>query len=285
MESAKKSAQNPAEPGPSHGFRGTPCYLSPMKPFAEELEFALSLADESRRILRGHFGSQMKVEWKGDSTPVTRADRETEEFLRERMSRVTPEYGVIGEEFGSEPGSSGRQWVVDPIDGTKAFIHGVPLFGTLIALLDNGKPVLGLIDLPALEERIWARIGGGCFRNGTPCRVSSVASVEEALLLDGSATTMERLGYGETWGALRRKARLHRGWGDCYGHFLVATGGAEVMADPVVEIWDIAPMAVLLPEAGGRFTSLSGSESILERSGLSSNGLLHDAVVRALNPK
>jgi histidinol-phosphatase len=259
-----------------------------MKPYADELEFALTLADESRRILRGHFGSQMKVEWKGDNTPVTRADRETEELLRARMAEVTPDYGIIGEEFGSEAGSSGRQWVVDPIDGTKAFIHGVPLFGTLIALLDNGKPVIGLIDLPALGaggERIWASLGGGCYRNGTPCRVSSVASVDEALLLDGSTSTMERLGHGETWGALRRKAHLHRGWGDCYGHFLVATGSAEVMADPIVEIWDIAPMAVLLPEAGGRFTSLSGADSILERSGLSTNGLLHAEVVSALNPK
>jgi myo-inositol-1(or 4)-monophosphatase len=140
---------------------------------------------------------------------------------------------------------------------------------------------LGLIDLPALGETLWAVKGGGCFRNGIPCRVSAVAQVEEALLLDGSATTMERLGYGPAWADLRRRARLHRGWGDCYGHFLVATGAAEVMADPVVEIWDIAPMAVILPEAGGRFTSLLGHDGVTHRSGLSTNGLLHDEVVQA----
>lgn len=253
-----------------------------MEKYHDALGFALSLADASRVILRRHFGSHLAVEWKGDNTPVTLADRAVEEELRTRMARETPGYGVIGEEFGHEPGGGEYEWVVDPIDGTKAFIHGVPLFGTLIALLEKGEPVLGIIDLPALGERVWATRGGGCFRNGAPCRVSSVDRLDEALLLDGSATTMERLGYGPAWAELRRAARLHRGWGDCYGHFLVATGAAEVMADPVVEIWDIAPMAVILPEAGGRFTAFGGNMSITERSGISSNGLLHETVRSAL---
>lgn len=250
--------------------------------YREELEFALSLADESRRILLGHFGSGMKVEWKGDNTPVTLADRAAEEALRKRMAKRTPAYGVVGEEFGSEPGTGDREWVIDPLDGTKAFIHGVPLFGTLIALLEKGRPVLGILDLPALGERLHATLGGGCFRNGSICRVSPIDRIEDALILDGSPTTMERTAHGPAWARLRERARLHRGWGDCYGHFLVATGSAEVMADPVVEIWDVAPMAVIVPEAGGRFTSLAGKESIRERSGLSTNGLLHDEVVNQL---
>ncbi|MCD6025433.1 MAG: putative histidinol-phosphate phosphatase [Fibrobacteria bacterium] len=248
----------------------------------EELAFALSLADDSRGILLKHFGTGMAVEWKGDNTPVTLADRAAEEALRNRIAKATPGYGIIGEEFGSEAGSVDREWVIDPIDGTKAFIHGVPLFGTLIALLEKGEPVVGLIDLPALGQRVYATRGGGCFLNGNPCGVSKVARLEEALILDGSVTTMERLGHGLAWAELRRKARLHRGWGDCYGHFLVATGAAEVMADPVVEIWDIAPMAVILPEAGGRFTGLLGTPGIHNRSGLSSNGLLHDVVTAGL---
>lgn len=251
----------------------------------EELGFALSLADDSRRILRGHFGSGLKVEWKGDNTPVTLADRAVEETLRKRMLEATPGYGIWGEEFGREGGGSGKEWVIDPLDGTKAFIHGVPLFGTLIALLEEGVPVIGLIDLPVLGERVWATRGGGAFRNGSPCRVSSVSRLEEALLLDGSITTMERLGHGAAWAGLRNRARLHRGWGDCYGHFLVATGGAEVMADPVVEAWDIAPMAVILPEAGGRFSGFSGGDGIAERTGLSTNGILHDEVMEALSAK
>lgn len=259
-----------------------------MNAYRAELEFALSLADESRRILRGHFrpgGSGLAVDWKGDNTPVTLADRSVEETLRGRMLKETPGYGIWGEEFGRETGSTGREWVIDPLDGTKAFIHGVPLFGTLIALLDQGTPVLGLIDLPVLGERVWATRGGGAFRNGQPCRVSAVSRLEEALLLDGSITTMERLGHGPAWAGLRRRARLHRGWGDCYGHFLVAVGAAEVMADPIVEAWDIAPMAVILPEAGGRCTAFSGGDGIAERSGISSNGLLHDEVVEAFRTK
>ena len=252
-----------------------------MTPYSEELVFALSLADESRRILRTHFGTNLQVEWKGDNTPVTRADRETEEAIRVRLAKATPDYGIIGEEFGQEAGLIDREWVIDPIDGTKAFIHGVPLFGTLIALLEKGEPILGIIDLPILGERVHATRGGGCFRNGKPCRVSTVHELKDALILDGSATTMERLGHGPAWAGLREQARLHRGWGDCYGHFLVATGAAEVMADPIVEIWDIAPLGVILPEAGGRFTSFDGNESIRDRSGLSTNGHLHDVVLKA----
>ncbi len=142
--------------------------------------------------------------------------------------------------------------------------------------------MLGIIARPALGERVHAARGGGCFRNGKSCRVSSIGKLEEALLLDGSITTMERLGHGAAWAALRQKARLHRGWGDCYGHFLVATGAAEVMADPVVEIWDIAPMGVILPEAGGRFTSFQGRAGIQDRSGISTNGLLHETVLKEL---
>ena len=256
-----------------------------MYDYADALDFALSLADDSRGILRRHFGSGLTVEWKGDNTPVTLADKTVEEGMRIRMLKETPGYGIWGEEFGREPGKTGREWVVDPLDGTKAFIHGVPLFGTLIALLDAGVPVLGVIDLPILGERVYAIRGGGAFRNGSPCRVSSVARIDEALLLDGSITTMERLGHGPAWAGLRARARLHRGWGDCYGHFLVATGAAEVMADPVVEAWDVAPMAVILPEAGGRFSAFSGGDGIAERTGLSSNGRLHDEVQKVLSAK
>jgi len=253
-----------------------------MSPFHEELEFALSLTDDSRRIILSHYGSQLKVEWKGDASPVTLADKGTEEVLRNRIQKTMPGSGIIGEEFGHEPGSTNREWVIDPIDGTKAFIHGVPLFGTLIAMLENGEPVLGIIDLPVLGQRVYATRGGGCFLNGKPCSVSDVEKLEDALILDGCITTMESLGYGPAWAKLRKQARLHRGWGDCYGHYLVATGAAEVMADPTAEIWDLAPMAVILPEAGGRFTSFKGRNSIRDRSGLSTNGKLHDEVLRAL---
>lgn len=258
-----------------------------MTAYREETELALAMAREAGKIILPHFreAASLRVETKADNSPVTVADRSAEEALRNLMEKHTPGYGIIGEEFGSTAGRADREWVIDPIDGTKAFIHGVPLFGTLLALLEAGRPVVGVISLPALGQIMHASRGGGCFLDGAPCRASAVARVEDSLLLDGSATTMERLGHGPAWAALRKRAKLHRGWGDCYGHMLVACGRAEAMVDPIVSIWDVAPMAVILPEAGGRFSALSGSDSITEGSGVSSNGRIHDEVLAGMRGK
>jgi myo-inositol-1(or 4)-monophosphatase len=253
-----------------------------MSAYREETELALHMAAEAKKIILAYFQTGLQVESKSDNSPVTIADRKSEEAVRAIMGKHTPGYGIIGEEFGTRTGTADREWVIDPIDGTKAFIHGVPLFGTLLALLEKGKPVVGVIALPALGHVLHASLGAGASLDGKPCRVSAVAALEDALLLDGSIGTMERLGHGPAWAALRARAKLHRGWGDCYGHFLVATGRAEAMVDPIVSIWDIAPMAIILPEAGGRFTSLSGSDSIAENSGISSNGRVHEEIVKGL---
>ncbi len=251
--------------------------------YREETELALRMAAEAKRIVLGYFQTGLQVETKSDNSPVTIADRKSEEALRALMEKHTPGYGIIGEEFGTQAGRADREWVIDPIDGTKAFIHGVPLFGTLLALLENGKPVVGVIALPALGHVLHASLGGGAWLDGKPCRVSGVDRIEDSLLLDGSASTMERLGHGPAWTALRTRAKLHRGWGDCYGHFLVAAGRAEAMVDPIVSVWDVAPMAIILPEAGGRFSALSGRDAITENSGVSSNGLVHDEILRGLS--
>lgn len=253
-----------------------------MAAYREELELALRMAEEAGRAILPYFQTTLQVETKADNSPVTLADRKAEELLRGLMRKHTPDYGIIGEEFGGEPTGKGREWVIDPIDGTKAFIHGVPLFGTLLALLEEGRPVVGVCAVPALGHVLAASLGGGCSLDGKPCKVSEAATVEESLLLDGSSTTMERLGHGPAWSALRKRARLHRGWGDCYGHLLVAAGRAEAMVDPIVSIWDVAPFAVILPEAGGRFTSLSGKDSILEKSGVSSNGRIHEEILAGM---
>jgi histidinol-phosphatase len=250
--------------------------------YREETGLALRMAEEAGKIILGYFQTAIQVETKKDNSPVTIADRKSEEALRALMEKHTPGYGIIGEEFGTQSGTVDREWVIDPIDGTKAFIHGVPLFGTLIALLEKGKPVVGVISLPALGQVMHASLGGGCFLDGNPCRVSSAARVEDSLLLDGSISTMERLGHGPAWSALRARAKLHRGWGDCYGHLLVACGRAEAMVDPIVSIWDVAPMAIILPEAGGRFTSITGKDSITEASGISSNGWIHEEILRGM---
>jgi histidinol-phosphatase len=255
-----------------------------MTAYREEAELALEMAREAGRIILPHFraAASLRVETKADNSPVTIADRNAEEALRKLMEKHTPGYGIIGEEFGATAGRADREWVIDPIDGTKAFIHGVPLFGTLLALLEDGEPVVGVISLPALGQVMHASKGGGCRLDGAPCRVSTAARVEDSLLLDGSATTMERLGHGPAWAALRKRAKLHRGWGDCYGHMLVACGRAEAMVDPIVSIWDVAPLGVILPEAGGRFSAFSGRNSITENSGISSNGLIHGEILAGL---
>jgi myo-inositol-1(or 4)-monophosphatase len=253
-----------------------------MRPYQEELDFALEMAAVAGKIVLAHFQTSLQVETKTDNSPVTIADKKSEEALRTMMATHTPDYGVIGEEFGTQSGSVDREWVIDPIDGTKAFIHGVPLFGTLLALLEKGRPVVGVVALPALGHVMSASLGGGCVLDGKTCQVSQVARLEEALLLDGSVSTMERLGYGPGWSQLRMRAKLHRGWGDCYGHFLVASGRAEAMADPIVSIWDIAPFAVIVPEAGGTFSAFGGNNSITEESAISSNGLLHATLVAGL---
>ena len=253
-----------------------------MKNFHDEMQLALSMVAEAGKLILPYFQTSLQVISKADQSPVTIADQKSEELLRSLMQKHTPTYGIIGEEFGTQTGSEDRQWVVDPIDGTKAFIHGVPLFGTLLALLEHGKPVLGVVALPALGHVLAASLGNGAMLDGKPCHVSTVNKIEEALILDGSGTTMERLGYGNGWAILRRKAKLHRGWGDCYGHFLVATGRAEVMADPIVSIWDVAPFGIILPEAGGKFSAFSGNDSINEQSGISSNGIFHEGIVKGL---
>ncbi len=254
-----------------------------MADYKQETGLALEMARAAAAIILPYFQSSgLQVESKQDNSPVTIADRGAEEALRKLMEKHTPGYGIIGEEFGSQPGKADREWVIDPIDGTKAFIHGVPLFGTLLALLEGGKPVVGVISLPALGQVMHASLGNGCFLDGKPCRVSAVGRIEDALLLDGSSTTMERLGHGAAWAALRKRAKLHRGWGDCYGHMLVSCGRAEAMVDPVVSVWDVAPLGVILPEAGGRFSALSGKDSIYEGNGVSSNGAIHAEILRAM---
>jgi myo-inositol-1(or 4)-monophosphatase len=253
-----------------------------MQAYREELDLAVHLAGEAGKAILPHFQTVLQVEIKSDNSPVTLADRKAEELLRTLMEKHTPDYGIIGEEFGGAPTGKGREWVIDPIDGTKAFIHGVPLFGTLLALLDEGRPVVGVCALPALGHVLAASAGGGCTLDGARCGVSAPETVEESLLLDGSVTTMERLGYGPRWAALRKRAKLHRGWGDCYGHLLVAVGRAEAMVDPIVSIWDVAPFAVILPEAGGRFSAFSGNASITEQSGISTNGKIHEAILAGM---
>ncbi|MFC1584145.1 inositol monophosphatase family protein [Fibrobacterota bacterium] len=252
--------------------------------YNEELQLGKHLLDLAKREIMKYYQTELKVEVKPDQSPLTIADKKAEEIMRRVIDEHTPSYSVIGEECGGKLGETPHQWVIDPIDGTKSFIHGVPLFGTLLALLKDGEPVMGLIGFPALNITVWAVKEQGCFIDDAPCRVSQIGDLPGATLLDGSATTMENMGLAKPWRELRSKSLLARGWGDCFGYLLVASGRAEVMVDPIVEIWDMAPMAVIIPEAGGTFTSLKGGDYLSDRSGLATNGLLHQEVVDTFAP-
>ncbi|MDR1830893.1 MAG: hypothetical protein LBQ76_09005 [Candidatus Fibromonas sp.] len=232
------------------------------------LSLVLQAGDIAQNEILKHWKTALNVEWKADATPVTIADKKTEELVRNFAQKETPEFGFIGEEFGQENPGAQYQWVLDPIDGTKSFIYGVPLFGTLIAILKKGVAVAGLIQLPALNSKIWAAAGGGAFADeGKPIKVSEVGELKNSLVLSGTINTMENKGYGRWFEGIRKNARLYRGWGDCFGYYLVACGKAEIMADPVVSLWDIAPYPLIFAEAGGSFSTLKGEKSLFSATG------------------
>lgn len=238
---------------------------------------AAALAGE---IVMPLFEQRLTVELKADGTPVTEADRRAEEAMRELFARETPAFGVLGEEYGETPGEGRYRWVIDPIDGTKSYIHHVPLFGTLVALERDGEPVVGVVACHAVGETAWASRGGGAFLNGEPTRVSETPSLAEATVLTTSSVSLHRRSP-QGFARLGNEARLLRSWGDCYGYLAVVAGRAEAMIDPVVNPWDIAPFAVLLEEAGGRLTTWAGVDGAGEDA-VATNGRIHEALLDVL---
>ena len=226
------------------------------------------------------YEERLTVELKADGTPVTEADRRAEGAMRELFARETPAFGVLGEELGESPGDGRHRWVVDPIDGTKSFIHHVPLFGTLVALERAGEPVVGVVACHAVGETAWAARGGGAFLNGERTRVSAAAALGEATVLTTGPASLQRRSPGG-FARLGREAKLLRSWGDCYGYLAVIAGRAEAMIDPAVNPWDIAPFVVLLAEAGGRLTTWAGKDGAGEDA-VATNGLIHGALLGVL---
>jgi histidinol-phosphatase len=244
------------------------------------LEFALDAAWQAGRVTLAHFQTGVAIERKSDNSPVTIADRGAEQKLRELIGRYWPDHGIIGEEFGRQAGSSRFTWILDPIDGTKSFVRGVPLYATLVALVDGDTPVLGVIHMPPLNETVYAARGEGCYWNGRRAHVSSVSELKDALLLATEIDTFAGLGRAEAWQRLVDATYTQRTWGDAYGYGLVATGRAEVMLDPVMEVWDAGPLQVVLEEAGGSFTDWKGTPTIHNRECIATNGLLYDEIMR-----
>lgn len=248
------------------------------------MEFAADLAKAAGAVALRHFQTELVIEEKADRSPVTIADRECERLIRERISAAYPDDGIFGEELGETPGKSGWRWVVDPIDGTKSFVQGVPLFGVLIGLERAEGPEVGAVYLPALSELVCGARGEGSWWNGRRARVSSVDRLADACLSYTSVKTFEEAGPDRlaAWTRLCDASRLQRGWGDCYGHVLVATGRAEVMLDPILSPWDCAALLPILEEAGGTFTDWRGGRTIHGGSGISTNGKLFAPLFRIL---
>jgi histidinol-phosphatase len=251
---------------------------------------AVELAREAGKLTLRHFGSRLSPDRKDDGTPVTVADREAEALLRKRIRERFPGHGILGEEEGEEPGDLPLRWILDPIDGTRSFMRGVPLYTVLIGIEIEGEPSVGVIHCPALDETVSAAAGSGChWRRSVPAALEGPGQASDvdglsdavALLTDLEAVLESPVGAG--WRRLAGQARFSRGWGDAYGHLLVATGRAEIMVDPELASWDAAPLLPIVREAGGRFTDLEGRETIHGGSGISTNGRLHREVLKILS--
>ena len=246
------------------------------------LDFSVGLARGAGEITLRYFKKEFETRLKGKDNFVTQADLEAEHFLRGEINTAFPEDAVIGEEGGETAGPSGRRWIIDPIDGTYSFVHGVPFYGVLLGLEVDGEPVVGVVNVPALGEIVYAAKGLGCFWNGEPARVSRTASLGDALLLATDFGACSRHGFGAAAAELQRRASARRTWGDCYGYVLVATGRADVILDPVMNIWDCAALLPVVEEAGGTFTDWRGRRTITSGNSVATNGLLFQQVMDAI---
>jgi len=248
-------------------------------------DFAVDLARTAGEITLKYFRKAPETNKKADGSFVTIADREAEAYLRKEIRERFPQDALIGEEEGELEGTSGRRWIVDPIDGTFAFVHGVPFYGVLIALEIDGEPTLGVINMPGLNEIVYAAKGLGCFYNGATARVSTTESLEESLLLCTDFSACHKFGFGAAIDEFQLRARTTRTWGDCYGYVLLATGRADVMLDPVMNIWDCAALLPVVTEAGGTFTDWKGQTTIEGGNAIATNGLLFDEVMAVVSKK
>ncbi len=258
-----------------------------MPTYSDDLALALQLADAADLISMSRYQSQdLVVTTKPDNTPVTDADKATEVAIRDLIAKHRPNDGVIGEEFGEEVAGKNRHWIIDPIDGTKNFMRGVPTWATLIALVDHDEVVVGVASSPALSRRWYASKGEGAFvsfNSGTPRKigVSQVSKIEDA-----SVTYSDFVGFNDRLPAFRSLIDTcwrSRGMGDFWSHMLVAEGAADIAIEPSLALWDMAALDIIVREAGGSFSGIAGEPGPTHRSGVSTNGVLHQKVIAILN--
>lgn len=240
------------------------------------------LTTESSDIIKRYFRTSVNVERKSDLSPVTIADKLAEEKMRELITRDFPAHGIIGEEFGSQNPEAEYVWVLDPIDGTKSFISGALSFGTLVALLKNGKPIIGVIYHPILGEFL---IGDNqnCFLNGSKTQIRGCSDISKATLLTTDHLNIGKYKNQKKFDDLTSKVNMYRNWGDCYGYYLLATGYADIMIDPIMSVWDSMALIPIVNGAGGVITDYQGNDPVLGNSIVASNKEIHSEIIKLLN--
>lgn len=244
--------------------------------------FSKELAKASSNIIRKYFRTEVNIETKEDNSPVTIADKKAEEVMRELISKNYPEHGIFGEEFGESNKGSEYTWILDPIDGTKSFICGAYSFGTLIGLLKNGEPILGVYSHPVLNDFL---IGDNLETkiNGVKTSVRNCGKLSDAVLLTTDHISIEKYQNIEKFNNLIRKVKLYRNWGDCYGYYLLATGYADIMIDPIMSPWDLLPLIPIVKGAGGVITDYQGNDPIKGKSAIAGSKQIHHDVISNLN--
>jgi histidinol phosphatase-like enzyme (inositol monophosphatase family) len=245
------------------------------------MQAAAEVARKSGDVALEFFRKGVTVDIKGDGTPVTVADRTSEQTARDWIEARFPQDGILGEEFGETRPGARRRWILDPIDGTKTFIRGVPLWGTLVAVAEGERVLAGAAYFPAVNELLVAAPGAGCFWNDKRTQVSSVSQLSQAVVLSTDERFLQSPERGRAWRELAAKVAMDRTWGDCYGYLLVATGRAEVMVDEFLSPWDAAALQPIIDEAGGVFTDWTGARTSFGGNGIATNGAL-SAQVREL---
>jgi myo-inositol-1(or 4)-monophosphatase len=244
--------------------------------------FLQLLSNESAEIIKRYFRTSINVESKSDSSPVTIADKLAEEKMREIISKEFPAHGIIGEEFGNVNDNAEYVWVIDPIDGTRSFITGALSFGTLIALLKNGKPIIGVINHPILNEFL---VGDNqnCFLNSYQTQIRSCSNISDATLLTTDHLNIQKYQNKIGFENLISIAKLYRNWGDCYGYYLLATGFADIMIDPIMSVWDSMALIPIINGAGGTITDYQGNDPCIGNSIVATNKEIHSEVIKLLN--
>ena len=247
---------------------------------AELREAAVEFAKIAGETTLEYYQKRFEIDYKSDDSPVTIADREAEMSIRKNIKKHFPNHGIIGEEYGKENEDRDIVWILDPIDGTKSFLHGVPFYTTLIGILIKNESKVGVIYAPALDEMVSAAVGLGCDFNGEKASVRECKVLSEATFLTTDIQSFHDHGYSKNLEELMSQTRYHRTWGDAYGHMMVAIGRADIMVDAVLNVWDAAALLPVLQEAGGSYSDLNGENTIYTGNGLSTNKFLKNEIIR-----